>query len=171
MAHATGKVGRFTLIERWRNNERLLAPNENPLKLLLKWGEYANDVQFILQRSESKQQQQQQSQVVKQEMIQQNNSNNNNESTTVMSNKKPLGLSNINNNHNNNVIDKQNNNNITSTTNTNNSIVENALNATSSTQLPPVQQPHQKPLTMELSLNAAHERAELKREELKKAFG
>lgn len=52
LAHATGKVGRFTLIERWRNNERLLAPTENPLKLLLKWGEYANDVQFILQRSE-----------------------------------------------------------------------------------------------------------------------
>lgn len=58
MAHATGKVGRFTLIERWRNNERLLAPQENPLKILLKWGEYANDVQFILQRSENKHQQQ-----------------------------------------------------------------------------------------------------------------
>ena len=45
-------MGRFTLIERWRNNERLLAPTENPLKILLKWGEYANDVQFILQRSD-----------------------------------------------------------------------------------------------------------------------
>lgn len=33
LAHATGKTGRFTLIERWRNNERLLAPNENPLKV------------------------------------------------------------------------------------------------------------------------------------------
>lgn len=52
LAHATGKVGRFTLIERWRNNERLLGPSENPLKILLKWGEYANDVQFILQRSD-----------------------------------------------------------------------------------------------------------------------
>ncbi|KAK3881839.1 hypothetical protein Pcinc_013745 [Petrolisthes cinctipes] len=51
LAHATGKTGRFTLIERWRNNERLLAPNEYPLKILLKWGEYSNDVQFILQRS------------------------------------------------------------------------------------------------------------------------
>lgn len=30
---ATGKTGRFTLIERWRNNERLLAPNESPLKV------------------------------------------------------------------------------------------------------------------------------------------
>lgn len=52
LAHATGKVGRFTLIEKWRNNERLLAPNENPLKILMKWGEYSSDVQFILQRSD-----------------------------------------------------------------------------------------------------------------------
>lgn len=84
LAHATGKIGRFTLIERWRNNERLLAPNENPLKvkyngstlgrnplkafnrlfnmnfhvnllfsqILMKWGEYSHDVQFILQRSD-----------------------------------------------------------------------------------------------------------------------
>ncbi|XP_077289207.1 ras association domain-containing protein 8 isoform X2 [Arctopsyche grandis] len=53
LAHATGKVGRFTLIERWRSNERLLAPHEFPLKILMKWGEYSNDVQFILQRSDS----------------------------------------------------------------------------------------------------------------------
>jgi hypothetical protein len=33
LAHATGKTGRFTLIERWRNNERLLAPQERPLKV------------------------------------------------------------------------------------------------------------------------------------------
>jgi len=51
LAHATGKTGRFTLIERWRNNERLLAPQEHPVKVLAKWGEYSNDVQFILQRS------------------------------------------------------------------------------------------------------------------------
>ncbi|EAT33250.1 AAEL014488-PA [Aedes aegypti] len=44
LAHATGKTGRFTLIERWRNNERLLAPHENPLKILMKWGEYSSDV-------------------------------------------------------------------------------------------------------------------------------
>lgn len=31
---ATGKTGRFTLIEKWRNNERLLAPNESPLKVI-----------------------------------------------------------------------------------------------------------------------------------------
>ncbi|XP_049886144.1 ras association domain-containing protein 8 [Pectinophora gossypiella] len=53
LAHATGKVGRFTLIERWRNNERLLAPQEFPLKILMKWGEYSNDIQFILRRSDS----------------------------------------------------------------------------------------------------------------------
>ena len=82
LAHATGKSGRFTLLERWRNNERQLAPNENPLKvgsnanalrelgktpnsprfqmfhssftqILMKWGEYSNDVQFILQWNES----------------------------------------------------------------------------------------------------------------------
>ncbi|KAI8129891.1 hypothetical protein FF38_04735 [Lucilia cuprina] len=185
LAHATGKVGRFTLIERWRNNERLLAPNENPLKLLLKWGEYANDVQFILQRSESKQQQQQH---MKQETHQQqqnttnntnnnnsnniinnnnNNNNNNNESTTVMLNKKPLGLSNINNNNNNNNsnLNKQNSNNSTSNT------IDNALNAnttiTAAATTQQQQQQHQKPLTMELSLNAAHERAK----ELKKSFG
>ncbi|XP_073832101.1 ras association domain-containing protein 8 [Musca autumnalis] len=172
LAHATGKVGRFTLIERWRNNERLLAPNENPLKLLLKWGEYANDVQFILQRSESKQPQQQQQQNIqlKQETLHHNNTNNdnNNESTTVMSNKKSLGLSNNNNNHN-HVIDNKNNNNNNNNNNTNtttnNSIVENALNATTTTTAQQTQ--HQKPLTMELSLNAAHERAK----ELKKSFG
>ncbi|XP_049825799.1 ras association domain-containing protein 8 isoform X2 [Aethina tumida] len=53
LAHATGKSGRFTLIERWRNNERQLAPNENPMKILMKWGEYSSDVQFILQYSDS----------------------------------------------------------------------------------------------------------------------
>ncbi|KAF4528519.1 hypothetical protein B566_EDAN015599 [Ephemera danica] len=51
LAHATGQTGRFTLIERWRNNDRLLAPHEHPLKILNKWGEYSNDVQFVLQRT------------------------------------------------------------------------------------------------------------------------
>ncbi|KAH8310984.1 hypothetical protein KR044_003726 [Drosophila immigrans] len=93
LAHATGKVGRFTLIERWRNNERHLAPNENPMKLLLKWGEYANDVQFILQRSENKQQPTQQQQQPQQQQQQINNNNN----YAVMTTKKPLGPSNNNN--------------------------------------------------------------------------
>ncbi|KAK9875853.1 hypothetical protein WA026_009640 [Henosepilachna vigintioctopunctata] len=57
LAHATGKSGRFSLIERWRNNEKLLSPTEHPLKILTKWGEYSNDVQFILQWNETKQSQ------------------------------------------------------------------------------------------------------------------
>ncbi|KAG5681999.1 hypothetical protein PVAND_011395 [Polypedilum vanderplanki] len=52
LAHATGKTGRFTLIEKWRNNSRLLAPTESPLKILNKLGEYSGEVQFILQKSE-----------------------------------------------------------------------------------------------------------------------
>ncbi|XP_033207217.1 ras association domain-containing protein 8 [Belonocnema kinseyi] len=51
LAHATAQTGRFTLIERWRTSERLLAPYENPLKILMKWGEYASEVQLILRRS------------------------------------------------------------------------------------------------------------------------
>ncbi|XP_043668629.1 ras association domain-containing protein 8 isoform X3 [Vespula pensylvanica] len=51
LAHATAQTGRFTLVERWRSNERLLAPYENPLKILLKWGEYSSEVQLILRRS------------------------------------------------------------------------------------------------------------------------
>ncbi len=53
LAHATGQTGRFILIEKWRNNERLLAPNEQPLAVLSKWGEYANDVTFVMKRSDS----------------------------------------------------------------------------------------------------------------------
>lgn len=67
LAHATGKIGRFTLLERWRNNERPLAPTDNPLRILMKWGEYSSDVQFILQQTDqqsnkSQQQQHQQQQ-------------------------------------------------------------------------------------------------------------
>lgn len=51
LAHATGKTGRFTLAERWRNNERLLSPQEHPLRVLAKWGEYSSDVQFILKQT------------------------------------------------------------------------------------------------------------------------
>lgn len=51
LAHATGQTGRFTLVERWRTNERLLAPYEQPLKILMKWGEYSSEVQLILRRS------------------------------------------------------------------------------------------------------------------------
>ncbi|XP_023220618.1 ras association domain-containing protein 8-like [Centruroides sculpturatus] len=53
LAHATGQTGRFTLIEKWRNNEHLLAPMEHPLRVLTKWGEYSNDVQFVMRRSQA----------------------------------------------------------------------------------------------------------------------
>ncbi|XP_017480241.1 PREDICTED: type-2 histone deacetylase 1 [Rhagoletis zephyria] len=128
LAHATGKVGRFTLIERWRNNERLLAPNENPLKLLIEWGEYANDVQFILQRSENKQQQQttqQQQQTLRMENSVGNNTSNNNKNNNntnpaaAVMLRKPLGLSNNNNNNNNSISSHSNSN--SNNNNTNNS--------------------------------------------------
>jgi Ras association domain-containing protein 7/8 len=51
LAHATGKTGRFTLIERWRNNERLLAPQEHPLKVLFIYILVSNknvNIKFIL---------------------------------------------------------------------------------------------------------------------------
>lgn len=51
LAHATGKTGRFTLIEKWRDNERLVPPSDCPLKLLRNWGEYAGDVQYQLKYS------------------------------------------------------------------------------------------------------------------------
>ncbi|XP_014226989.1 ras association domain-containing protein 8 isoform X2 [Trichogramma pretiosum] len=51
LAHATAQTGKFTLIEKWRTNERLLAPYENPLKILMKWGEYAPEVQLVLRKS------------------------------------------------------------------------------------------------------------------------
>lgn len=111
LAHATGKVGRFTLIERWRNNERLLAPNENPLKLLLEWGEYANDVQFILQRSENKQQQS------TTQRVDNSVANNNNTNNAAVMLRKPLGLSNNNSNSHSNI--NNNNNNTTNNTNSN----------------------------------------------------
>jgi len=51
LAQATGRTGRYTLVERWRNAERLLPPSETPLTVLNKWGTYASDVMFILRRS------------------------------------------------------------------------------------------------------------------------
>ncbi len=52
LAHAIGKTGRFTLVEKWRENERLLSPSERLVRVLHKWGEYATDVQFILRHSD-----------------------------------------------------------------------------------------------------------------------
>lgn len=47
----SGRTGRYTLIEKWRETERHLAPHENPVVSLNKWGQYASDVQLILQRT------------------------------------------------------------------------------------------------------------------------
>ena len=54
LATATCKTGRFTLVEKWRGNERVLSPSEIPVEVLHKWGEYATDVQFILRHSDSR---------------------------------------------------------------------------------------------------------------------
>lgn len=53
LAHATGKTGRFTLIERWRNNERLLAPQDHPVTVIsnfvsLYFTDYLYVLMFIL---------------------------------------------------------------------------------------------------------------------------
>lgn len=51
LAQAIGRTGRYTLIEKWRETERHLSPHENPVVSLNKWGQYAGDVQLILQRT------------------------------------------------------------------------------------------------------------------------
>ncbi|XP_041934912.1 ras association domain-containing protein 8b [Alosa sapidissima] len=51
LAQAIGRTGRYTLIEKWRETERHLAPHENPVVSLNKWGQYASDVQLVLQRT------------------------------------------------------------------------------------------------------------------------
>ena len=48
LAHAMGRTGRFTLVERWRDSERPLTPAECPLQALHKWGEYSAEVRFFL---------------------------------------------------------------------------------------------------------------------------
>ncbi|KAK7904413.1 hypothetical protein WMY93_017020 [Mugilogobius chulae] len=51
LAQAIGRTGRYTLIEKWRDTERHLSPQEYPVVSLNKWGHYASDVQLILQRT------------------------------------------------------------------------------------------------------------------------
>ncbi|XP_051912155.1 ras association domain-containing protein 8b isoform X2 [Hippocampus zosterae] len=51
LAQAIGRTGRYTLIEKWRDTERHLAPHENPVVSLNKWGQYASDVQLVLHRT------------------------------------------------------------------------------------------------------------------------
>ena len=60
LAHAMGRTGTFTLIEKWRENERPLNKAEFPVRVLQKWGEYANEVQLLLQQSDQSNKQLQQ---------------------------------------------------------------------------------------------------------------
>ncbi|XP_015274367.1 PREDICTED: ras association domain-containing protein 7 [Gekko japonicus] len=51
LARAIGQTGRYVLIQRLRDKERQLLPHECPVESLAKCGQYANDVQFMLQRT------------------------------------------------------------------------------------------------------------------------
>lgn len=51
LAQATGRTGRYTLVEKWRDMEKLLPPSECPVKVLEKFGEYAAEVEFLLKRT------------------------------------------------------------------------------------------------------------------------
>lgn len=44
LAQATGKTGRFTLVEKWREYEKILTPSECPLEVAQKFGDYAHEV-------------------------------------------------------------------------------------------------------------------------------
>ncbi|XP_053383537.1 mRNA export factor GLE1-like isoform X1 [Mercenaria mercenaria] len=59
LAQAMGRTGRFTLIEKWRENERPLAPTECPLLVLQKWGEFASEVKLMLYESGTRRKQKQ----------------------------------------------------------------------------------------------------------------
>ena len=48
LAQALGRPGRYSLVQRWRDSERTVAPTVNLLEELRKWGEYAADVQLVL---------------------------------------------------------------------------------------------------------------------------
>ncbi|XP_061465979.1 ras association domain-containing protein 7 [Rhineura floridana] len=51
LARAIGQTGRYVLIQRLREKERQLLPHECPVESMAKCGQYANDVQFLLQRT------------------------------------------------------------------------------------------------------------------------
>ncbi|XP_076116243.1 uncharacterized protein LOC143083786 isoform X1 [Mytilus galloprovincialis] len=72
LAHAMGRTGTFTLIEKWRDSERPLNKAEFPVKVLQKWGEYANEVQLLLQQSDQTKKDLQKDQVKSKENFQHN---------------------------------------------------------------------------------------------------
>lgn len=54
LASATGKLGRFALVEKWRDLERILPREAKPLKCLQMWGKQAGEVKFILKLMKDK---------------------------------------------------------------------------------------------------------------------
>lgn len=54
LASATGKLGRFALVEKWRDLERTLPREAKPLKCLQMWGKQASEVKFVLKLMKDK---------------------------------------------------------------------------------------------------------------------
>ena len=48
LANATGKLGKFALMEKWRDSERILPRDTKPVQCLRMWGKLAKEVQFVL---------------------------------------------------------------------------------------------------------------------------
>lgn len=54
LASATGKLGRFALLEKWRDLERILPREAKPIKCLKMWGSQASEVKFVLKLMKDK---------------------------------------------------------------------------------------------------------------------
>lgn len=54
LANATGKLGRFALLEKWRDLERILPREAKPMKCLQMWGKQASEVKFVLKLMKDK---------------------------------------------------------------------------------------------------------------------
>ena len=54
LANATGKLGRFALLEKWRDLERILPREAKPIKCLQMWGKQASEVKFVLKLMKDK---------------------------------------------------------------------------------------------------------------------
>lgn len=54
LANATGKLGRFALLEKWRDLERILPREAKPIKCLQMWGKQASEVRFVLKLMKDK---------------------------------------------------------------------------------------------------------------------
>lgn len=54
LANATGKLGRFALLEKWRDLERILPREAKPIQCLRMWGKQAGEVKFVLKLMKDK---------------------------------------------------------------------------------------------------------------------